>query len=231
MKNTRNLIFRSLLLLVPILLVLVMSCNQDEGPTSISQNQNSDMPMTIRDTSIHMGDFKTYNQGQWGTPPMGNNAGMYLKNHWNLLDTVKIGCDSTGGHTITFTEWQAVSAFLPQGMIPAVLDTSYVNPHMQLSMLAGQQLALALNIKFDLADSSFGHSNMHLKDLCLAYGPFEGLTVQQVYNEANRVLGGCNSNYNIYVLTYIIGRINTNFENGTQVGNFLKTCTTQMRSR
>lgn len=231
MRNTSNLILRTLVVLLPITLILLVSCSQDQGPTSISPAQIGDMPSTARDTSIHMGDFKTYNQGQWGAPPMGNNAGMYLKNNWNLLDTVMIGCDSTGGHTLTFTEWQAVTAFLPQGMIPHVLDTSYVNPHRQLSMLAGQQLALALNIKFDLADTSFGHSSMNLKDLCVAYGPFAGWTVQQVYNEANRILGGCNSNYNIYVITYVVGRINMNFENGNAVGNYLKTCTTQPRLR
>jgi hypothetical protein len=231
MKNTSNLIFKTLVLLLPITFVLFMSCSQDQGPTSISPNQNGDMPAVIRDTSIHMGDYKTYNQGEWGTPPAGNNAGMYLKNNWNLLDTVRIGCDSTGGHTLTFTEWQAVTQFLPQGRIPAILDTSYVNPHRQLSMLAGQQLALALNIMFDMADSSFGNSPMHLKDLCVAYGPFAGWTVQQVFDEANRILGGCNSNYNIYVITYVVGRINMNFENGNQVGNYLKTCSIQPRTR
>ncbi len=211
---------RSLVLLLPVTVFILVSCNQDEMPTITNLNQG-DRVATMPD-SIQPGDFKTYGQGGWGSPPHGNNPGQYLKNHWNLLDTVIIGCDS--GYTITFTSWQGANHFLPQGRKPAALDSSYVNPEMKITVLAGQVLALALNIEFDLADSTFGQSSTNLKDLCVAYGTFEGWTVEEVFEEANKILGGCSSNYNASEINGACEMINENFEEGEYVGNYLEFC-------
>lgn len=216
---------RTIIMLIPVGFFLLISCNQDEMPTITNLNQG-DRPVSMLD-SIQPGDFKTYGQGAWGSPPHGNNPGQYLKNNWNLLDTVVIGCDTVGGETITFTTWQAVNNFLPQGKKPAALDTSYINPNMKITVLAGQVLALALNIGFDLADSTFGNSSTNLKDLCVASGTFEGWTVEEVFDEANKILGGCASNYNASEINNACDMINNNFEGGVVVGNYLEFCSSE----
>lgn len=219
MNNKIKLIFKSAVVLLPLLFFILVSCNQNESPNLISPGL-TDMPTTGID-SIAPGDFKTYGQGGWGAPPHGNNPGQYLKNNWDLLDTVIIGCDS--GYTITFTSWQSVTHFLPQGRKPSVLDTSYVNPNYHISVFAGQVLALALNIEFDLADSTFGNSSTNLKDLCVTMGTFEGWTVEEVFDEANAVLGGCSTEYSPMELKDAAEQINENFEDG-YVGNYLQYC-------
>lgn len=215
--------FRSFTLLLSVILFILVSCNQDEMPT-VTNLYQGDRVVTMVD-SIQPGDFKTYGQGGWGSPPHGNNPGQYLKNNWNLLDTVIIGCDS--GYTITFTNWQGANNFLPQGRKPAALDTSYINPNIKITVLAGQVLALALNIEFDLADSTFGQSSTNLKDLCVAYGTFEGWTVEEVFEEANKILGGCTSNYSASEINGACEMINENFEGGNVVGNYLEFCSSK----
>ncbi len=222
MKNISKLIFTTVLMLLPVSFVLFMSCNQDEMPTLTKQNQ-VDRPTVLLD-SIQPGDFRTYSQGGWGSPPHGNNPGQYLKDNWFRLDTVIIGCDTIGGKTLTFTSWQGANHFLPQGRKPSALDSSYINPNFKITVLAGHQLSLALNILFDLADSTFGNSSLHLKDLCVTSGTFQGWTVEEVFEEANKILGGCNSNYNASEINYAVGKINENFEGGEVVGNYLEIC-------
>jgi hypothetical protein len=222
MKNRIKVILKSFIVLFPLALFIIASCS-DNGVQNISPTGNyKDLSSALVD-SIAPGDFRTYGQGGWGAPPHGNNPGQYLKTHWNLLDTVIIGCDTTGGYTLTFTTWQAVNNFLPQGGKPAPLDTSLVNPNFRISVLAGQVLSLALNIEFDLADSSFGNSSTNLKDLCVVFGTFQGWTVEEVFMEANRILGGCSTAYSPSEINYAVSSINENFEDG-QVGNYLQFC-------
>jgi hypothetical protein len=220
-KHTTKLLFRTLAVVLPITLLVIVSCKQ-ETPVGLHSNHYGNIAVHSLDT-ILPGDFRTYGQGAWGSPPHGNNPGMYLKNHWTLLDTIIIGCDTVGGNTLTFTMWQAVNQFLPQGGKPIPLDTSYINPDFRISVLAGQELALALNIEFDLADTSFGNSNNHLKDLCVASGTFEGWTVEEVFEEAGKILGGCASDYSPSEINYAVSSINENFEDG-QVGTYLHYC-------
>ena len=220
MNNKSLKIFKSTVILLPLLFFLIISCNQNEN-FNLTSPTVKDM-LNSRVDSIAPGDFKTYGQGAWGSPPHGHNPGQYLKNNWDLLDTVIIGCDT--GYTITFTNWQGVNHFLPQGRKPVPLDTSLENPNYHISVFAGQVLALALNIEFDLADTSFGGSSFNLKDLCVTMGTFEGWTVEEVFEEANAVLGGCSTEYTPMELNYAVEQINENFEEG-HVGNYLQFCT------
>ncbi len=227
-ESTKPLL-RFFALILPVAMFIVISCNED-NQVPITTIQQGDMPQYSVD-SIDPGDFKTFGQGGWGSPPHGGNPGVYLRDHWDLLDTVIIGCDSTNGHTLTFTSSQAIMHFLPQGRTPAALDSSYVNPDWKITVLAGQVLALALNIGFDLADSSFGASNEHLEDLCAQYGTFTGWTVAEIFAEANLILGGCYSEYSPSEVNEACTRINENFEGGTVVGNFLDFCPTSNTKR
>jgi hypothetical protein len=220
MENKIKIILKSLVVLLPLSFFIISSCSDNSVPNLTSPGINKDMANTRVD-SIAPGDFRTYGQGGWGAPPHGNNPGQYLKTHWTLLDTVIIGCDT--GYTITFTSWQAVNHFLPQGMKPSSLDTSFINPNYHISVFAGQVLALALNIGFDLADSTFGNSSTNLKDLCIVSGTFQGWTVEEVFEEANAVLGGCSTAHSPSEMNYAVTRINENFEDG-HVGNYLQYC-------
>jgi hypothetical protein len=222
LKEKTKPFLRLIAVLLPLVLLILISCRQD-NLTGIKTNTGpGDRTAHSLDT-ILPGDFRTYGQGGWGAPPHGGNPGAYLRDHWSLLDTVIIGCDTVGGKKLTFTMWQSVNQFLPQGGKPCVLDTSYVDPNFRICVFAGQVLALALNIEFDLADSSFGNSINHLEDLCVAYGTFQGWTVLQVFTEANKILGGCSSNYTPAEINEAVSMINENFEDG-MVGNYLMYC-------
>jgi hypothetical protein len=223
MKEETKTLFRFIAVALPFVFMVMMSCNQN-GPTGIRSDRNLGDRTAYTSDTILPGDFRTYGQGGWGAPPHGNNPGAYLRDNWFRLDTVIIGCDTVGGKTLTFTTWQAVNQFLPQGGKPAALDSSYVNPNFRINVLAGQVLALALNIEFDLADSTFGNSNNHLKDLCVAYGTFENWTVEEVFEEAGKILGGCSSNYSASQINDAVSKINENFEDGMYVGDYLKYC-------
>lgn len=229
MKEITKSLLRFIAAALPLVLIFIISCKDDNPP--IVTNPDFDRTALTVD-SILPGDFKTYGQGAWGAPPHGNNPGVYLRDNWGLLDTVVIGCDTIGGKTLTFTTWQAVNEFLPQGGKPKSLDSSYINPpNANITILAGQVLALALNIGFDIADSSFGFSNNHLEDLCVVYGTFEGWTVEEVFMEANKILGGCASDYTPQEINEAVGKINENFDGGTYVGDYLHYCTIGKNSR
>jgi hypothetical protein len=64
-------------------------------------------------------------------------------------------------------------------------------------------------------------------DLCVTSGTFQGWTVEEVFEEANIILGGCNSNYNASEINEAVESINENFEGGEVVGNYLEICSTK----
>jgi len=225
-KEKTKSLFNLIAAALPLVFLIMVSCNQEDHPVGTNSPGNISDRTVYRLDTILPGDFKTFGQGGWGAPPHGGNPGMYLQDHWSLLDTVIIGCDTIGGKKLTFTTSQAITEFLPQGGKPRPLDSSCVNPNFKISVLAGQVLALALNIGFDLADSSFGNSNNHLEDLCVAYGTFEGWTVEEVFLEANRILGGCTSEYTPSEINDAVGKINENFEDG-MVGDYLEYCSSR----
>jgi len=170
---------------------------------------------------IKPGDFRTQTQGGWGAPPKGNNPGTYLKR--NFASAFPSGITIGTGFTLKLTSASAIEVFLPQGGTPAVLTSSYVNPVDLNNVFTGQVLALALNIRFDLWDVNFGRSATNLKDLKIAYGPFENWTVQQLLDEAYIALGGGYTLYSISMLNNAVSSINENFVDGTFAGTFL-TC-------
>ena len=171
--------------------------------------------------TIQSGDFKTYGQGAYGATPHGNNPATYLVNTFDQAfpTGITIGCT----HTLSFTSAQAVMDFLPQGSTPAALGTSAVDHVGRITVLAGQVLTLALNIGFDDYDASFSSGNKSLKDLVVASGDFQGMSVAQIMGIANDVLGGCSSSYSPSQMNDIVTAINENFEDGN-VDNGVLTC-------
>jgi hypothetical protein len=159
------------------------------------------------------GQFTTFTQGGWGSPPNGNNPGALLAANFAIVypSGVVIG----GTRTLTLTSALAIQNFLPSGGTPNKLDKSYTNP---LSTLAGtfgsQTLALKLNVDF----SNKGILPAGLANLKVAAGyKLAGNTVAQVLAAANLALGGgaVPSGCTYSDLTNLLGLINGSFDNGT----------------
>jgi len=90
--------------------------------------------------------------------------------------------------------------------------------------LAGQLLTLAINIGFDNTIPSFGSSNLNLRNLVINSGSFQGWTVQQLFDEANKKIGGCAaSTLSFSTFNDALTLINEGYDNGTPMNKFL-TC-------
>ena len=165
-------------------------------------------------------DFRTQTQGGWGAVPAGNNPGVYL--HANFAAAFPGGLVVGCNNTLTLTSAQAVTDFLPSGSVPSALTGDLTDPGNSYdNVLAGQVVALSLNVGFDNYDAAFGASSAALGDLVIASGDFAGLTVQQLLDAANAYLGGCASPYTASQLNDAATAVNENFDNGTQNSGYV----------
>ncbi|HZF99407.1 MAG TPA: hypothetical protein VEY71_00310, partial [Chitinophagales bacterium] len=164
---------------------------------------------------------RTQTQGGWGTNPNGNNPGTILQaNFASAFPTgITIGCTNT----LKLTTAAAVRNFLPQGSTPKALPAGVsINPTSTFkNVFAGQVVALTISLKFDATVAGFNTSGTPLKDQYVVSGLFAGWTVQQVYDEAVKKLGGCASPYTFAQLNDAISSINENYVDGTQNNGFL----------
>jgi hypothetical protein len=172
-------------------------------------------------------DLRTQTPGGWGAPPSGNNPGVYL--HANFASAfpsgLVVGCD----YTITLTSAQAVTDFLPQGGSPASLTMSYVDPvntpkssNNPKNVLASHVVALSLSVTFDAWDEDFSESATDIGNAVITSGDFEGWTVSDVLAEAEKVLGGCSSDYSASELAEVLSAINESFIDGNKTSDFLE---------
>ncbi|MFN0276107.1 MAG: T9SS type A sorting domain-containing protein [Chitinophagales bacterium] len=170
--------------------------------------------------TIEAGQFRTQTQGGWGANPSGGNPGAYLHDHFDeaFPGGIQIGCD----YTITLTSAAAVTAFLPQGSTAEALTASYTDPGSDnITVLAGQVLALAISVGFDYAIDDFSASDTHLANLIVGSGTFAGWTVGDVLEEGNKILGGCASDFTADEVNEVLSAINENFVDGTTAGSYL----------
>jgi len=167
--------------------------------------------------------FRTQTQGGWGAKANGNNPAMFLKNNFasSFPNGITIGCTNK----YTFNSVASIGAFLPSGSTPSALPTgNFTNPTgtFHSNVLAGQLLALAINIGFDNTIPSFGSSNLNLRNLVIASGSFQGWTVQQLFDEANKKIGGCAaSSLSFSTFNQALTAINEGYNNGISTNNFL----------
>jgi hypothetical protein len=130
----------------------------------------------------------TVTQGGWGTAPHGHNPGSILAANFSSVFPagVAIGCGA--GVTYTFDSAVGVRNFLPQGGPPAVLPPpSLLDPTAKFDVFAGQVLALSINVAFSGPVFPGGLGAF----IPFNSGPLSGLTVSQILNIADNVLGGC----------------------------------------
>lgn len=175
-------------------------------------------PETPKD-SLACGGFRTQTQGGWGANPHGNNPGTYLHGHFAAAfpNGLAVGCT----YKLTLTSAQAVTDYLPGGGPAAVLTKNIINPIKFQNNLASQLVTLTLSVQFDLADPNFSSSSLALGNLIVGKGPFKGMKIKDVLAEANKVLGGCPSNYTAAQLVEVLTAINENFDDGTANGGFV----------
>jgi hypothetical protein len=141
---------------------------------------------------------------------------------WCFPNGIQVGCSS--GFTATFTDANALAAYLDDESTPAVLSQNWVNPPTRsLGGLAGETAGLALNLKLDECDADWSTSCNNLRGLTVCRHPtnsgrtqcqpFWGLTVGQIFDQANSVLGGC-SQGNVAELFECVRYINRAFVDG-----------------
>ena len=87
--------------------------------------------------------------------------------------------------------------------------------------MAGQVLTLALSVGFDNYDPNFGQATIHLEDMIIGSGDFQGMSVGDFLDLANDVLGGCNTNYTPSQVNSVADSINKNYDDGTVDNGFL----------
>lgn len=166
--------------------------------------------------------FTTATQGGWGAARSGGNWGCYRNNNFaNAFPTGLI--IGMGDRTLKLTTAAAVDAFLPSSTTARPLNPGHlVNPGSTYkNILAGQAVALTLNIGFDNYDPNFSSSTTSLGSLIVSSGIFQGWTVNNLLLEANKILGGLGSAYTPAEINNILNLINKNYDNGTQNLNLL----------
>lgn len=208
---------------------LVAVVTDASGNDSIVSNVNFQMYAQ----AVNTANYTTFAQAAWGTKPKGQNAGALLATYFSFV--YPTGLTIGGKYTIIENSALAVQDFLPQEGLPMPLTGNYVDPtsrallqfkgrfahHRKLGSLAGETLALELNVRFS-ADSL---TRPGLGNLKLTTGLLKGQTVNQVLQTANNVLGGAPipaplKKYDD--LEDIVEHINKNFQAGTVNNGYLQ---------
>jgi hypothetical protein len=167
--------------------------------------------------------FRTQTQGGWGTSASGNNPGAYRDANFASAFPNGLLVGSSSGYSALFDSSLAVQNFLPAGGPSGSFNESYTNPtSTNAGTLAGQAVALALSIGFDLYDPNFCTSSHNLKDLVIVTGTFKDWTVAEVLAEANRYLAGLVSSFTASQLNDVLDAINQNYVDGTIDKGFLR---------
>ncbi|MBK8623012.1 MAG: Ig-like domain-containing protein [Saprospiraceae bacterium] len=167
--------------------------------------------------------FRTQTQGGWGTGASGNNPGAYRDANFAAAfpNGLEIGCNNK----IRLTSSAAVEDYLPCGGSASLLPPGLmVNPSCINNVFTGQLIALTLSATFDLYDPNFGSSDENLINLRIASGPLYRLTVGQLLDEANNLIGGCGSSFTISQLVTALTFVNENYVDGKVTGNYVRCC-------
>ncbi len=164
--------------------------------------------------------FRTQTIGGWGSNDKGQSPGAYLAENFEaaFADGIEIGY---GDNTVLFTESVAIKKFLPASGTPAALDGSYIDPLKQeiRNTLVSQTLATTISIGLDRAITDFGESAYLLESLVASEGTFEGMMVKEILLEANKFLGGLESQYTAAELNAALTEINQSYVDGELTGS------------
>ena len=167
-------------------------------------------------------NFCTFTQGAWGNDctaedPLSLQAGCILDRYFSqVFPNGSVGIGDTAGvggglpklYAAVWTNADAVQAFLPAGGTSGMLTSDATNPvGTNAGVLAGQLLALRLNVEFSCAgvfkDAGLEPVTNCYRGLVIpaSCGKFAGMTVEQFLAVANEAVGGKKSALNPYGAT------------------------------
>jgi len=166
--------------------------------------------------------FRTQTQGGWGQCHQnGNNPGTYLFANFAgaFPNGLTVGCNNT----LELSSAQAVCEFLPSGKKPQALPSGTITDPGKTyrNVLAGQLTALMISVSFDAYDEGFSIGDADLGDQVVGSGPFAGMSVYDLLDEANEFIGGCSSNYTASQFNSVLTSINENYVDGNMDNGFL----------
>ncbi|MBI3857999.1 MAG: hypothetical protein HY293_20155 [Planctomycetes bacterium] len=183
-----------------------------KGATYFTYTVQKNQPATL------VGMYRTYPQDAWGGAA-GGAAGSHLSAHFAEAFPNGRTIGSPDGYTALFRSARAVADFLPQNGPAMAFEGSWIDPKAIGNGLAGETLALALNVGFDDQDPAFASGVQPLGDLVVAVPSSRcfGLRVREVLNLANQALAGRAdpSDPSFDDLLDCARQINLTFENGT----------------
>jgi len=161
------------------------------------------------------GQLRTETPGGWGAKPAGNNSGTYLHANFGAAFSggITVGCYPSN-YYVKLTTAQAITDLLPTGGTPAALTSNYTDPAALKNELVGQLVSITLAVGFDDYDPGFGQAGVALGDMKIGSGTFAGWTVRNFLAEANKVLGGCSTNYTPSQIEEVADKINKNYDDG-----------------
>jgi len=162
--------------------------------------------------------FRTQTQGGWGAGAKGDNPGVYRDANFDnaFPSGLTIGGE-TPEHYAHFTSSISIENFLPAKGTPAPFSGTHEDPlETEAGILAGQAVALTLNIGFDDNDSDFSVNQGKLKDFYAndSGSPCEDMTVSEVLTEANNILAGQSSVFSPSAINECLTEINEKFVDG-----------------
>jgi hypothetical protein len=188
--------------------------------------------------------WRTQTQGGWGSKARGQNPGSFRDANFDdkFAGGMVVGANAAGvsGNSANFNTAGAIECFLPQGGTSGAFSENYTDPagipdtfgdcplresvqvnssDTSAGVLAGQVVALTLNVAFDLPGSG-GDSPIALADLIMVDTVCEGMTVQEVLDEANKVLAGSGS-MTPSEINDCASKINENFVDGITEEGYL----------
>jgi hypothetical protein len=175
-----------------------------------------------QDCPLQCGQLTTYTQGGYGAPNGGPHDYLYANFAAAFPNGVTIGSHGCAdGHTLTLTTTSAITNNLPTGGTADVLDKDYTDEVPSKNVLVGQLVSLSLSVGFDEHDANFGQAPLHLSDMIIGSGDFQGMTVSAFLSLANDVIAGCNTNYTPTQVNSTADQINKNYDNGAVDNGFL----------
>jgi hypothetical protein len=178
-----------------------------------------------------VGQFRTYTQEGWGSECDDSKdddlcPGCYRDDNFLGCFPMGLSVGCFDGYMADFYPSVAIEVFLPASGEPAIFTQNHMNPTAtEAGILAGQVVALTLNVKFDIYDSDFCASETKLRQLIVAdeNSPCYGWRVEDVLLNANFILGDHYSgNLTPYEINECVTKINENFVGATHDNGFLR---------
>ncbi|MFA6254640.1 MAG: lamin tail domain-containing protein [Patescibacteria group bacterium] len=161
--------------------------------------------------------FRTQTQGGWGASAHGDNPAVYRDANFDLAFPTGLTIGGGFGYSAHFATSADIENFLPSGGPPAPFSQNHENPtDTEAGVLAGQVVALTLNLGFDVYDPNFSVNTSTLENYYAnePASPCEDMTAGEVLTEANNILAGQLSVFSPSVINGCIDEINNKFDDG-----------------